>query len=227
MIEAFRVGFVSRGGTLWDGLDLAFGEGEIRVVTGPPGCGKSALLKILRGERRPDAGDVVVGGRSLYRGDPGAVSAFRAVTGVVPESFPAWTGRTVRDIFLFSFAAGAELPEGERREREENLLAIVGMAGSQRWPVSTLSVSERVRIALAAELIRGPQYLFTDMLLANAGALWNDMLKNLFRALAREGRTIVMAERTFPEGWGGRAGAEGESKGPFRLHRVPSGGEGS
>ena len=61
MIEAFRIGAAFPDRTLWDGLDLSFGEGEVCVVTGPPGCGKTLLLKILRGARRPDAGDVVAG----------------------------------------------------------------------------------------------------------------------------------------------------------------------
>jgi len=57
MIEAFRVGAVSRGKTLWEGLDLALGDGEIWVVAGPPSCGKTVLMNILRGERRPDLGE--------------------------------------------------------------------------------------------------------------------------------------------------------------------------
>lgn len=224
MIEAFRLGFVSRNGTLWDGLDLAVGEGDVRVVTGPPGCGKTSLLRILRGERRPDAGDVVAGGQSLYRG---GAAAFRAISGFVPEVLPAWAGRTVHDIFLLSSAAGTEVPKAESEERESDLLAMMGLADARGWKLATLSVSERARVALAAELFRGPRYIFADMLLANAGREWTDMLRALFRALAREGRTIVLAERELPESWRGRAEAEGEAKGPFLLYRIPAGGDGS
>ncbi len=225
MIEAFRLGFVSRNGTLWDGLDLAVGEGDVLVVTGPPGCGKTSLLRILRGVHRPDAGDVVAGGQSLYRG--GAATAFRAISGFVPESPPAWAGRTVHDVFLLSAAAGTGVPEGESDERESGLLAMMGLADARGWEIATLSASERARVALAAELFRGPRYLFADMLLANAGREWTDRLRALFRALAREERTIVLAERELPESWRGRAGAEGEAKGPFLLYRIPAGGEGS
>src|SRR4030066_333033 len=81
MIEAFRVGAVSRGKTLWEGLDLALGDGEIWVVAGPPSCGKTVLMNILRGERRPDLGDVVVGGESVYKGSPEHNRRFRAASG--------------------------------------------------------------------------------------------------------------------------------------------------
>ena len=74
MIEGFRVGVSGRAGTLWEGVDLSFGDGDVWLVCGPPSCGKSVLLRVLRGDRRPDAGDVVVGGESLVRGSRGAAA---------------------------------------------------------------------------------------------------------------------------------------------------------
>jgi len=219
MIEAFRVGAVSRNGTLWDGLDLAFDDGEVCVVTGPPASGKTLLLRILRGDRRPDAGDVVVGGESLYRGDGAATRAFLASSGVVPESFHAGGGHAVRDLFRLSSVAGAGISSKERREREEELLALMGIGGARDAALSSLSLSERARVSLAVELFRGPKVLFADMLLHNAGREWTDMLGGLFRALAREGKTILLAERTIPDRWRYAGGGDGIAKGPFRLFR--------
>jgi ABC-type multidrug transport system ATPase subunit len=225
MIEAFRVGAVSRNGTLWDGLDLAVGAGEVCVVTGPPASGKTLLLRILRGDRRPDAGDVVVGGESLYRGNPGAVRAFQATSGVIPESFPACGGRAIRDLFRISSVAGAGISARERKEREEELLSLLGLHGAQDVGLSSLSVSERARVSLAVELFRGPKVLFADMLLHNAGREWMEMLGGLFRGLAREGKTVLLAERTIPEKWKAMEGGEGIAKGPFRLFRLAAKGE--
>jgi len=223
MIEAFRLGAVCREGTLWDGLDMAIDDGEACVVTGPPACGKTVLLRILRGERRPDTGDVLVGGGSLFRGEPGARRAFRASLGVVPESFLPSTAGKIRDLFRLSGALGSGVAGREREEREEELLSMVGMAGAREWELPSLSVSEKARVFLAAELFRGPRYLFADMLLSNAGTEWADMLGALFRALAREGKTAVLAERTFPERWRGRWGGEGLVYGPFRVFRLAAG----
>lgn len=220
MIEAFRVGAVSRNGTLWDGLDLAFDDGEVSVVTGPPASGKTLLLKILRGDRRPDAGDVVAGGESLYRGNPRAARAFQASSGVIPESFPAAGGHAVRDLFRLSSVVGAGISSKERKEREAELLSMVGLHGAQESGVASLSVSERARIALAVELFRGPKVLFADMLLHNAGEEWAEMLRGLFRALAREGKTVLLAERAIPGGWKSRGVGEGIAKGPFLLFRL-------
>lgn len=240
MIEAFRLGALGRNGTLWDGVDLSFGDGEVWLVSGPPSCGKSLLLRILRGDRRPDAGDVVVGGESLVRGARDAVAAFRASAGLVPESFPsadfaesrAGTARTVLDLFRLSALVAGPIPAMERKRREEELLALVGLSapgpdagtgpfgGAPAWEISSLSLSERARVALAAELLRNPKYLFADMLVANAGKDWTDTLGALFRALAREGRTIVLAERAVPDRWQVARAGDPAASGPFSFYRL-------
>lgn len=230
MIEAFRLGVLGRAGTLWEGVSLSFGDGDVWLVAGPPSCGKTLLLGILRGARRPEAGDVVVGGESLVRGPRGAAASFMASAGLVPESFPApdpgrrgrGGARTVGDLFRLSAIAAGAIPATERKRREEELLALVGLGdhGAHAWDLSALSLSERARVALAAELLRNPKYLFADMLVANAGSDWTDLLGALFRALAREGRTIVLAERAVPDRWQAVRAGDRAASGPFAFHRI-------
>jgi ABC-type multidrug transport system ATPase subunit len=220
MIEAFRLGIFARGTTLWDGVDLAFDDGSVSVIVGPPSSGKSILLSVLRGERPPDAGDVVVAGESLFRGKGGGSRSFRASCAFVPERFADPSVRTVSDLFRLSALAGGGMKEVERRARQEGLLTMVGLAGSGEWRLASLSASERARAELAAELLRGPRFLFGDGVVAAAGGTFRDMLGGLFRALAREGNTIVLAERQIPERWAAAAGQWADA-GPFRVHRIP------
>ena len=227
MIEAFHLRATARGMTLFEDLTLVFDEGEAWIVSGPPSCGKTLLLRILSGDRRPDSGDVVAWGDSLYAGDSAARDRFRLMTAFVPESLPA-SGQTAGDLFRLSALSAGDIPPGERDRREGELLALLGVAGTSTVPLSRLSVSERARVALAAELLRGPKVLLLDMLLSNAGRDWTDSLLGLFRALAREGRTIVMMERELPDRWSGAAepGAAVASDprirdaGPFRMFRL-------
>lgn len=239
MIEAFRLGALGRSGTLWEGVDLSIGDGDVWLAAGPPSCGKTLLLRILRGDRRPEAGDVVVGGESLFRSGR-SVAAFRAAAGVVPQIFPpaearaprSAAPRTVGDLFRLS-AIAAGVPGDERKRREEELLALVGLSdaaagpdapappgGPHDWELASLSLSERARVALAAELLRSPKYLFADALVANAGKDWSDRLGALFRALAREGRTIVLAERAVPDRWQFVRTGGPEASGPFSFYRL-------
>ena len=225
MIEGFRLGVFSRGETLWDGLDLAFGDASAWLVAGPPSSGKTLLLSILRGERRPDAGDVVVSGESLYRGNASLARAWRASCGHVPEQTVTDARLTVGDLFRRSALAGGGVRESERKDRAGRLLEMVGLAGALEWKVAELSNSERVRACLAAELLRGPKFLFCDGAVAGAGIACREMLWGLFRALAREGNTVVLAERTIPERWALAAG-DAEPVGPFRVYRLPVPGAG-
>ena len=220
MIEGFRLGLFSRGTTLWDGLDFAFGDAAAWFVTGQPSSGKTLLLSILRGARRPDAGDVVVSGESLYRGNAALALAWRASCGYVPEQTVADLRLTVGDLFLRSAIAGGRVRESERKERTDRLLEMVGLQGASGWRVAELSLSERVRACLAAELLRGPKVLFCDGMVAGAGVPFWEMLWGLFRTLAREGNTVVLAERRIPERWALAAG-DPEPVGPFRVYRLP------
>ncbi|MCL5966318.1 MAG: ATP-binding cassette domain-containing protein [Deltaproteobacteria bacterium] len=223
MIEAVRLGVVGRGGILWDGLDFTIGEGEVRLVTGPPSSGKSVLLKVLSAGLRPHAGEVLVGGRSLYRNGRAVAAAFRAETSVVAERFPAAEGRTVSDLFRLSALSASRLSAAEWKRREEELLALVGLPSAGPWGLATLSTSERARVALAVELLHGPRYLFADGLLGNAGGEWEDILAGLFRALAREGKTVVAMERVPPPRLA-PAALTGVDVGPFRFYRCETGG---
>ena len=112
------------------------------------------------------------------------------------------------------------LSAGERRERRERLLSMVGLPGSEDFPLPELSASELARAALAAELLRNPKVLFADGLVRAAGKPYSEMLGTLFRALAGAGNVVLAAERELPEGWAAFAG-EGKPVGPFLVHRLP------
>ena len=178
------------------------------------------LLSILRGERRPDAGDVLVSGESLYRGNAALARGWRASCAYIPEQTVADARLTVGDLFRRSALAGGGVRESERKERADRLLDMVGLQGASGWRISELSISERGRACLAAELLRGPKVLFCDGLVAGAGVPSWEMLWGLFRALAREGNTVILAERRIPERWALAAG-DPVPVGPFRVYRLP------
>ncbi|HEY3490966.1 MAG TPA: ATP-binding cassette domain-containing protein [Candidatus Deferrimicrobiaceae bacterium] len=222
MLESFRIGIIGRAGTLFDGFDAAFREGEVWALTGPPASGKSRLLGVLHGDCRPAAGDVLSGGTSLYRGTPDAVAHHHRTAGLVAERLDAGA-HTVGDLFRLSALAADDVPEPERKAREVALLSLVGLQGGADFRFASLSQSEQVRAAIAVELFRGPKVLLLDTPLARAGKEWMEMLIALFRALAREGRIVVFAERELPPGFPMKPVAEGVRSGPFVLTQLVSG----
>ncbi len=222
MIEAFRLGVFARGRTLWDGLDFAFEDGSAWVIAGPPSCGKTVLLSILRGDRRPDAGDVLVSGESLYRGGESLARSFRASSGCVPERLDAEARLTVNGLFLRSGMMCGSISAEERKERRERLLSMLRLSDAGDARLSELSASERTRTALAAELMRNPKVLFADGVAQSAGSPFSEILGGLFRAMAGVGNTVLLAERQLPAAWVPFAG-RGRPVGPFTVHRLPAG----
>jgi ABC-type multidrug transport system ATPase subunit len=225
MLEAIHIGLVGRTGTLFDGVDATFREGDIWAITAPPSSGKSCLIEVLHGERKPDAGDVMIDGASLYRGQPEEAPRFRRVSTFVPVAYEAGP-HTVGELFRLVALATGDVPEGERKAREASLLSMVGLPGYSDFVFRSLSMSEQLRAALAVELFRGPRVLLIDAPVSRIGKEWTDMLCALFRALAREGRIIVFAERELPPGFPMKPVKEVVRTGPFTLVQLASGTEG-
>ena len=222
MLESFRVGIIGRSGTLFDGFDACFREGDVWALTGPPASGKSRLLAVLHGDCHPDAGDVMSDGASLCRGGTEAVARYHRVAGLVAERLDAGA-HTVGDLFRLSALAVDDVPEPERQAREVALLSLVGLPGASEASFASLSLSEQVRAAIAIELFRGPRVLLLDTPLARAGKEWMEMLSALFRALAREGRIVVIVERELPPGFPMKPVGEIVRSGPFTLSQLVAG----
>ena len=110
--------------------------------------------------------------------------------------------------------------DSELKVRTDRLLEMVDLQGASGWRIAEMSISERGRACLAAELLRGPKVLFCDGLVAGAGVPFWEMLWGLFRALAREGNTVILVERRIPERWALAAGNP-KPVGPFRVYRLP------
>jgi ABC-type multidrug transport system ATPase subunit len=219
MIEAIRLGASSRKGLLFDGVDFLFREGDAWLVTGPPSCGKSTLLRILAGRREPEGGDVLAPGGSLYRPPAAGRPRHLQETGWV-EAPPSCADGTVEERFrLSALAADPPIPPDELEGRAAALLSMVGLGEVGEAPLRRLSLSERVLAELAAELVRGPRHLFLDGFLAAAGPLWGESAGGFVRALAREGRIVILAEREAPS-WFPLRGRALRPVGPFGFVRL-------
>jgi thiamine transport system ATP-binding protein len=139
-----------------DGADLDVAPGERVAVLGPSGSGKSTLLRVLAGLHPPDAGTVRFDGVDL--------------TGVPPHR--RGIGLLFQDLQLFPHRdVGANVGFGlrmQRRPRAEvaarvaELLELVGLPGTERRSVTTLSGGEAQRVALARALAPAPRLLLLD-----------------------------------------------------------------
>ena len=171
------------------GLSFRVEPGTITGFLGPNGAGKSTTLRSILGLVHPDAGRAVVLSvpyrrldRPLHR------------VGAVLEASEVHPGRTGRN-HLRVLATTAGLP----RSRVDEVLTLVELTAGGRRRVKGYSLGMRQRLGLAAAMLGDPEVLVLDEPangLDPAGIRW---LRDLLRALAAQGRTILVSSHVLAE----------------------------
>ena len=171
------------------GLSFRVEPGTITGFLGPNGAGKSTTLRSILGLVHPDAGRAVVLGvpyrrldRPLHR------------VGAVLEASEVHPGRTGRN-HLRVLATAAGLP----RSRVDEVLTLVELTAGGGRRVKGYSLGMRQRLGLAAAMLGDPEVLVLDEPangLDPAGIRW---LRDLLRALAAQGRTILVSSHVLAE----------------------------
>ena len=173
-------------------VDLSIAENEFVVLLGRSGCGKTTLLNIVAGLERASAGDVRVDGTVVT--GPGAGKGMVFQHGAL---FPWLTAQ--RNIEFAAVNRGVPKLEAARLARE--LLALVGLAGSELKYPFELSGGMQQRVAIARALALDPKILLMD---EPFGALdeitRNEMQDELLRVWAQRRKTVVFVTHSIWEG---------------------------
>ncbi len=175
------------------GVDLRLEPGTLTCLLGPNGSGKSTLLRLLGGLARPTGGEVRLGERDPARLAREALArevAFLPARAAVP---PDYTALEVVLMGRHPFGRGLWLERPEDSARARHALARVDAGGFAARPCDALSSGERQRVLLARTLCQdAPVLLLDEPTSAQDLAHALDLLE-LLAALAREGRTVVVA----------------------------------
>jgi len=174
-----------------DGVSVAFEAGTFTAVMGPSGSGKSTLLHCAAGLDRPDAGQVLLGGRDIGRlREPKLTETRRRVAGFVFQSY-----NLLESLSLWHNVLLPQRLAGLRPDRAwaAEVIRRVGLAGRERDRPTQLSGGQRQRVALARAFAARPEVIFAD---EPTGALdlaaGREVLGLLREAMRDLGTTIVM-----------------------------------
>ena len=175
------------------GVSLAVERGEFVAIMGASGSGKSTLLHLLGGLDKPTAGQVVIDGVNISTlDDEQATLTRRDKTGFVFQFFNLIPLLTVRENVALPFLIGGESVH-ERRQRVDELLAMVGLAGKADHAPDQLSAGEQQRVALARALATEPALLLADEPTGNLDyTSGGEILDLLWRSCVQLGQTIVL-----------------------------------
>jgi len=175
-----------------EGVTLEVGPGTMLALVGPPGSGKSTLVRLLLGLERPEHGRVLMDGHDVAH-LPSA--ALRRQVGIVPQEVQLFAGTIAENI-----AAGAEDATFARLVAAAKFVGVHDTV--QALPAgydtelgdrgSGLSLGQRQLVAIARALVRNPRILVLDEATSSLDPATEAALLASLRRAAR-GRTMIVA----------------------------------
>src|SRR5207249_4393691 len=169
-----------------DNVDFEVRRGEVFGLLGPNGSGKSTTVKLMLGLLYPTKGHIEVFGHS-----PRHV-ATKARIGYLPEESYLYRYLNSRETLHF-FGNLFQLDKGNRQNRAEQLLEMVGLGQTRTRAVGEFSKGMQRRIGLAQALINDPDLVILDEPTSGLDPIGCREVKDLIVALARRGKTIILS----------------------------------
>jgi molybdate transport system ATP-binding protein len=146
-------------------LDASF-ESRIAAIFGPSGSGKTTLLDAIAGLRPVTAGEIEIGGRTLFSSTRGLnLPPQRRGIGYVPQECALFAHFSVRNNILFGAQRGARAGWGDGIS-VDHVVEVLEISRLLEQPVTQLSGGEMQRVALARAILSHPRLLLLDEPLA-------------------------------------------------------------
>jgi len=184
IVEFRRVNFQIDGVKILDDLSLQINKGEILILLGESGCGKTTTLKLINRLIEPSSGEVSVEGKSIT--DWNLINLRRRIGYVLQEAglFPHFT--IEENVALVPNLENWE--DAKRRKRTTEMLELVGLNPQKfanRFP-HELSGGQRQRVGVARALAANPDLLLLDEPFGALDAITRMSLQKEFARLVRE-----------------------------------------
>ncbi len=175
------------------GVSFALGAGEVLVVLGRNGAGKSTTMKSLIGLVRPRGGEIVFGGQQVAGWEPHRIA--RAGLGYVPEERRIFADLSVME----NLEVGRQPPrEGLEPWTEARLFALFPNLGRMRARAGgRMSGGEQQMLAIARTLMGNPRAVLLDEPSEGLSPLIVEQMAHAILALKQAGVAVLLAEQNF------------------------------
>ena len=145
-------------------LDLSIDPGKLVTLLGPSGCGKTTTLRLIAGLEMATEGSIHIGGEDVTH----LTATYRKVS-MVFQSYALFPHMTVRENVAYGLTVKS-IPKAEAKQKADEGLELVGLAGfGDRLP-SELSGGQQQRVAVARAIVLEPEVLLLDEPLSNLDA---------------------------------------------------------
>ncbi|MBU1119157.1 cell division ATP-binding protein FtsE [Patescibacteria group bacterium] len=167
-------------------------EKDFVSIVGRSGSGKTTLIKLLIGEEKPTAGEIVINGWDLCNIKSRKIPYFRREIGVVFQDFKLLQQKTVAENIAFALIV-LGTPRQEIHKRVPGVLSLVGLSGKgTRFP-NELSGGEQQRVAIARAFVHEPKLLLADELTGDLDAIYAWEIMEILLKINKMGTTVLIA----------------------------------
>jgi len=173
-------------------VSISVPSGQFLAIMGPSGSGKSTFMNLLGCLDRPDTGRILLDGIDITHLDRNERAEIRnKKIGFVFQNFSLLARTPVlENVELPLVYAGADAKK--RRERAQDALTRVGLAGKINNQITQLSGGEQQRVAIARSLVNRPSLILADEPTGNLDTRTSMEIMAIFQRLNREGISVVL-----------------------------------
>ncbi len=148
--------------TIWRDVTLTLPPGEVSVMLGPSGTGKSVFLKSLVGLLKPERGRIVINGTDLVSCSEHRLYEIRKLFGVLFQDGALFGSMNLFDNVAFPLREHTRKTEAEVRRIVLEKMEMVGLVGAEKKLPGEISGGMRKRAGLARALVLDPEIILCD-----------------------------------------------------------------
>ena len=173
------------------GISFQVDSGDIFGLLGPPGSGKTTIVKILATLVRPTKGEATVDGLNILD-EPEAV---RNIIGYMPDLFDVYDKIRVRE-YLDFFAESHRIPKSRRAVIIDDLLELLELGELKNSFVTDLPAAAKQRLNLARCLAHNPKALLLDEPMTGLDPHEKARIGGLLKDFSRMGKAVLVTTQT-------------------------------
>ncbi|MBN2751779.1 MAG: amino acid ABC transporter ATP-binding protein [Rhodospirillaceae bacterium] len=181
------------GKSILSGVSFSVRRGEMKVLIGPSGGGKSTLLQCLNFLHIPDAGCILLDGQAVDPNSRRDLYAYRQQVGMIFQDYNLFDHLNALDNVSLALRKVKKLPRTEAETRARAELDRVGLADKERLYPAELSGGQKQRVSIARALAMDPKVMLLDEPTAALDPELIGEVLVVIRELARSGMTMIMA----------------------------------
>lgn len=180
--------------TVFKDIDLSLSQGEIIVIIGPSGTGKSTLLRCINFLERPDAGRLQVGDLSVdtQKASRADILSLRRRTAFVFQNYGLFANKTALENISEGMIVVDKLPKAKAHARAREILERIGLADKADAYPASLSGGQQQRVGIGRAMAANADVILFDEPTSSLDPQWVEEVLSLMKQLAVERQTMIV-----------------------------------